>query len=304
MKKFLIKLTIFGVLLFGVDRGIGAAMFYFSNRAIGGYVAHHNYMNNEMTDKDVLVFGSSRAVHHYDAKMIEDSLGLTCYNCGQDGSGIIQIYGEWLMMKEHCQPKLIVYDLQDSYDLYVGEPNTKYLGWLKPYYEREGVKEIFDDVDKTEKWKMLSMMYRNNSQVLQIMSDFLHPMYVIDPYGFLPMDLQMDTLQIRKSSGKAVKKKLPEVDPLKIQYFEKFVESLGETKLIVAVSPMWYGQDVERFAPIIEICEKYNIPFVDCSNDERFVHHNEYFYNGTHLNATGAREFTKDFINEELCKYQ
>lgn len=296
MGKFLIKLSVFAVLLFGIDRGIGVAMAFFSDHAIGGYVAHHNYMNNEMS-KDVLVFGSSRAVHHYDAKMIEDSLGLTCYNCGQDGSGIILNYGEWLMIKEHCHPKMIVYDLQDSYDLYVGEPNTKYLGWLKPYYNRNGIKDIFDDVDKTEKWKMMSMMYRNNSQALQIMADYLHPVYKVDSYGFLPMDLQMDTLQIRKASGTTTKK-LPDVDQLKIHYFEKFIESLGATKLMVVVSPMWYGQDVRRFEPILKICQKYDIPFVDYSNNKKYVHQNVYFYNGTHLNRIGAETFTRDFISD------
>lgn len=294
MKKFLIKLAVFAVLLFGVDRGIGAAMNYLSNHAIGGYVAHHNYMNNEMT-KDILVFGSSRAVHHYDAKMIEDSLGMSCYNCGQDGGGIILNYGEWLMIKEHCHPKLIIYDFEDGFDYYEGEPCAKFLGWLKPYYDRNCIKDIFETVDKTEKWKMMSKMYRHNGKALQIMSDYLYPVYKVDPYGFLPMDLQLDTLQIRKTDAK-VKKPIPEVDKLKLEFLEKFIGSLGDTKLVFAVSPMWYGKDERRLAPIIEICEKNDVPFLDYSNDEKFVHHNEYFYNGTHLNATGAEVFTKEFI--------
>lgn len=295
MIKFLIKLVVFGALLFGIDRGVGAAMSYFSNHAIGGYVAHHNYMNNELS-KDVLIFGSSRAVHHYDAKMIEDSLGMSCYNCGQDGGGIILNYGEWLMIKEHCQPKLIIYDFEDSFDLYEGAPGAKFLGWLKPFYDRDGIKDIFEAVDKTEKWKMMSMMYRNNGKALQIMSDYLYPVYKVDPYGFVPMDLQLDTLQIRKT-GVKVKKPIPQVDNLKFGFLEKFIKSVGDTKLVFAVSPMWYGKDERRLVPIIEICKKYNIPLVDYSNDVNFVHHNEYFYNGTHLNATGAEEFTKVFID-------
>lgn len=294
MRKFLIKLAAFAALLFGIDRGIGAAMSYFSNHAIGGYVAHHNYMNNEMS-KDILIFGSSRAVHHYDAKMIGDSLGMTCYNCGQDGGGIILNYGEWLMIKEHCQPKLIIYDFEDAFDYYEGVPGAQFLGWLKPYYDRDGIKNIFEAVDKTEEWKMMSMMYRNNGKALQIMSDYLHPVYKVDPYGFLPMDLQLDTLQIRKT-GLKTQKPIPNADELKLEFLEKFIVSVGETKLVFAVSPMWYGKDERRLSPIKEICEQHNILFLNFSNDEKYVHHNEYFYNGTHLNATGAETFTKDFI--------
>ena len=297
MRKFLIKLAVFAVLLFGIDRGIGAAMSYFSDHAIGGYTAHHNYMNDEMS-KDVLIFGSSRAVHHYDSKMIEDSLGMTCYNCGQDGGGIILNYGEWLMIKEHCQPKMIIYDLEGAFDEYITEPNTKYLGWLKPYYDRKGIKEIFDDVDDTEKWKMNSMMYRHNSKILQVLSDYFYPVYAVDPYGFLPMNLQMDTMQVKKTRGKTpVEHK---EDTLKMRYFEKFIESLGDTKLVIAVSPIWYGSTKGVNPPIWELCEKYQIPFISYANDERFVHNNDYFYNGTHLNAKGAEVFTEDFI-KQIC---
>ena len=302
MRKFLIKLVVFAALLFGIDRGMGVAMSYFSDHAIGGYVAHHNFINNEMV-KDVLIFGSSRAVHHYDAKMIGDSLGWTCYNCGQDGSGIILNYGEWLMIKERCTPRLIIYDLQDTYDVYEDEPDTKFLGWLKPYYDRDGISEIFDDVAKTEKWKMMSMMYRNNSKALQIMSDYLHPMYEIDNYGFMPMDLQMDTMQVRKGAA-AVKEMLPKIDGLKVMYLEKFIKSLNGTKLVISISPLWYGQDERRLKPVLEICKKYNIPFVDFSNDKKYVHNNEFFYNGTHLNTKGAEEFTRDFISVIRADYK
>lgn len=296
MRKFIFKIAIFALIIFAVDRGIGVAMTYFSNHAIGGYVAHHNYINNEMS-KDILIFGSSRAVHHYDAKMISDSLGLSCYNCGQDGNGIILNYGQWLMIKEHCHPRLIIYDIHDIYDISEGETNTKYLGWLKPYYERNGISDIFEDVDESEKWKMMSMMYRNNSKLLQIMSDYLYPVYKIDSYGFLPMDLKMDTMQVRKRKVKDVIAKNPKVDSLKIFYFEKFVKSLGDTKLLVSISPLWYGMEDEKKIHIKNLCKRYNIILIDFSNNKKYVKNNDYFYNGTHLNALGAEEFTKDFIS-------
>ena len=47
-----------------------------------------------------------------------------------------------------------------------------------------------------------------------------------------------------------------------------------------------------------QICKRKNISFVDFSNNPKYVHHNEYFRDGAHLNARGADEFTRDLIVE------
>ena len=59
---------------------------------------------------------------------------------------------------------------------------------------------------------------------------------------------------------------------------------------------MWYGMDRESIEPILEICNRENIKFLDFANDSKYVHQNKYFKDGLHLNANGADEFTKDLI--------
>ena len=66
--------------------------------------------------------------------------------------------------------------------------------------------------------------------------------------------------------------------------------------LVFVVSPIWYGQDTLVLEPIKQICEKRNTFIIDFSNNPKYVHHNEFFKDGTHLNARGADEFTKDLI--------
>ena len=61
---------------------------------------------------------------------------------------------------------------------------------------------------------------------------------------------------------------------------------------------MWYTQDTLVLAPIKAICKKRNICLIDFSNNPKYVHNNEYFKDGTHLNARGADEFTRDLIQE------
>ena len=296
MKKFLIQIAIFFVLLFIIDRLTGYSCAYMAKHSKGGYVGHHNYITDDVHE-DLLVFGSSRAIHHYNPQILTDSLGLSCYNCGQDGNGILLFYGWWQIIKEHYHPKIIIYDITTSFDLLIGEDNHKYLGWLKESYDRTNIRKIFEAVDPTEKYKMMSQMYRYNSKFHQIAADFVYPIYTVKANGFLPLNGKVDTMRIKKKYNFKQNKK-PQFDSLKISYLNKFIEEAEGTKLIFTVSPMWYGIAPEQLSPIREICQQHNIPFLDFSNDPKYVHNNIFFKDGSHLNALGADEFTRDLIIE------
>ena len=49
---------------------------------------------------------------------------------------------------------MIIYDVS-RFDMYKDD-NTKYLGNLRAYFDKQGIPAIFDDVDASERWKMLS----------------------------------------------------------------------------------------------------------------------------------------------------
>ena len=243
------------------------------------------------------MFGSSRAIHHYNPLIIEDSLGMSCYNCGQDGNGAILNYGRYQMICQRYAPKILVYDVQESFDIYKGENNDKYLGWLRAYYDREGIEEIFNSVDENEKYKMLSHLYQYNSKFLGIVTDFMHPMKSVGIKGFRPLEGEMDMMKIKEESPV-----LQDVDTLKVYYLEKLINKSKETKVVVVASPSWNAKDAKLLEPIKNICKAYGIPFLDYSNDGKYVRHNEFFKDGGHLNEKGANEFTKDFV-KELKRY-
>lgn len=113
-------------------------------------------------EEDLLVFGSSRAVHHYNTDMLKDSLQMSSYNCGEDGQGIILNYGRLLMSLERHQPKVVIYDIIPEFDLCVGD-NYRYIKWLKPHFDRDGIGEIVKSVDSNEPYKLYSNIYRYNS---------------------------------------------------------------------------------------------------------------------------------------------
>lgn len=64
MKKFLLKIGLFLLALLVVDRAFGMVFSYMMNNARGGYIGHHRYVTDKLNE-DVLIFGSSRAIHHY-----------------------------------------------------------------------------------------------------------------------------------------------------------------------------------------------------------------------------------------------
>lgn len=292
MKRFLLKLGLFFALILVADIALGGALGYLANHAKGGFTQRDAYICNRL-ETDFLLMGSSRCVRHYNPQIITDSLGLSCYNTGQMGNGIILNYGRLRMMDKRQKPKVVVYDINPEFDLLVGDDNHRYLTWLKQHYGREGIDEIFESVDKTEKYKMCSQMYRYNSRIIELLTDFLHPISNARSNGFSPLKGEIDKTKIRAISKE---KKMPKVDSVKWEYINKLIDELEGSKLYFVVSPRWYGMDSMQFKPIMEVCKDRGIPFIDFSNNPKYIHHDEYFKNGNHMNARGADEFTRDLI--------
>ena len=202
------------------------------------------------------------------------------------------------MLLERYTPKLIIYEVTPVFD-YLYSDNQQFLYRLKQRYDRPGIDSIFEDIDPSEKYKMISRMYRHNSSFLQnLIAYFFNIPTKNGVKGFRPINEEMDTMRIRKDVKIDAENSENDYifDSLKIHYFEKFLEKSKKSNLIFVCSPIWYGQDTLVLKPIKDICQRRNIRLLDFSNSPKYVHHNEFFKDGTHLNARGADEFTKDLI--------
>lgn len=292
MKRFIVQVIAFLAIVVVLDVASGWFFRRIEKGAKGGFTYRDNYICNQL-ETDVLVSGSSRCVRHYNPKIITDSLGLSCYNSGQMGNGIILNYGRLKMVDERKKPSVIIYDLHPGFDLLVGDDNHRYLTWLKSHYEREGIAEIFERVDKTEKYKMQSRMYRYNSRWVEILMDFIHPIAEARADGFSPLTGEMDKTKIRIEEENKANYVF---DDLKISYINQLIDEAEGAELYFVVSPIWYGMDSLQFDPVKQICEDRNIPFIDFSNDPKYVRNNDFFKDGNHMNAKGADEFTRDLM--------
>lgn len=132
-----------------------------------------------------------------------------------------------------------------------------------------------------------------NSNFIQIISDFIHPLQDEGINGIRPVDKKFDTMKTKK---KDEKKQDMMFDSLKIAYISKMIDESPNTKFIFVVSPILYGMDLEQLQPVMDMCKRKNIPFIDFSNNPKYVHNNKYFYDGSHMNANGGDEFTCDLV--------
>lgn len=67
MKKFIIRILTFFAVVAMIDVAFGYVCRYLNSHAKGGDTLNHYYIAKEC-DKDILIFGSSRCMHHYVSK--------------------------------------------------------------------------------------------------------------------------------------------------------------------------------------------------------------------------------------------
>ena len=291
MKVIFIKLFILIFIIFICDEIFGIFMNYVINHIEVGGQAKDNYICN-VAKEDIMIFGSSRAARHYNSQLLEDSLGMTCYNCGEDGNGIILAYGRLKMVNERKKPKIIIVDILPKFDVFKND-NHRYLGWLKPHYNRDGIPDIFEAIDKTERYKLKCNFYKYNSKFLQNIIVFLTGLSANTGIkGFRPIKEEFNPM---KANEMGIDTK--EIDPLKVYFINQFIQLSKGAKIYFVISPVWNGMDSTYFEPIKKICDNNNIPFIDFSNSKKYCHNNKYFESGYHLNFRGADEFTKDLID-------
>lgn len=295
MKKFILKILLLVFILVVVDRSIGYLFNYMQYNSKGGDTGRMVYIANEMNE-DILIFGSSRAIHHYDPKIIEDSLQMSCYNCGRDGNGIIFSYGMYRLFRNRYTPKIIIYDIVANFDLINEGNNEKYLDWLRYFYDKPGIDSIFIDIDKTEKYKMLPKMRRYNGKFIQIASDYISPKQS-DIKGYRPVN---DFMNYEPTKTNQTAKQNLQYDNTKIKYFKKLIYDCKEkgTQLIFMVSPAYKGDKNNTYEAIIRLAESEKIPFFYHYDDQEISLNREYFYDSGHMNKFGAECYTKKIIDE------
>lgn len=294
MKSFLGKLLIFVILLVAADVSVGWVSEALRMKAPSGRTVKFRYIMDEM-NVQMLMMGSSRCNHHYDTALISNGTGLTCYNTGDDGNGIIMSYGFYKAACERNIPRVVMCELHAPFDCDVND-NVRYLSNLRPFFFRAGIREIFEKVDSTEAIKCLSSLYRFNGKLMGLINDNLGGEPFIEG-GYVPLKKTM----LKAAQNAPAEAYVPKpVDEVKLYFLEALCKECAAngTVLVFARSPIYNGATKEEIAPAMAIAEKYGVPFMDYANDVRFVRHPEFFADRGHMNQNGAEAYSRIFAND------
>lgn len=293
MKSFLFKLALFCVCVAMMDVGCGFLFTFLHTHAKGGSTQNNFYISEQCRD-EIVILGSSRASHHYIPSIIEDSLGLSCYNCGEEGNGAILAAARLMMLTERYSPKLVIYEVTPGYDYMEDADYSKYFRYLKPYYYKKGPKAMIDKFSEPEsRLKMLSQMYRNNSRIIPDVMDNIVSRDNIK--GYAPLFGDMVKINAKNDNVESRK-----VDPLK-QSVVEYIITLCKNKqipLVFMVSPRYNGTLTADYSLAIQLAGKYNIPFVNHVDMEGVSDNMSMFQDVGHMNDKGAHAYTQRIISE------
>lgn len=295
MKKFLLKVALFFVLVAVLDIMCGWGFEILRTKARGGQTHKNEYISNLCKD-DILILGSSKADHHYVPDVFEDSLGLSCYNAGEMGCGIIPAYVRYKMVSERKKPRLVLYELTPGYDYLQDDGYFSYLGVIRQYTNNRMVRDVYTDFsDELEGVRLMSSMYRNNSKLLINLKDILTQP---DEYkGYEPLFGEMGE---PKKGGLNTAEAQVQIDSLKWSYMVQLVE---ETKadgvpLVFVISPTYGGVLSSAYEPFIQYCKENNVKVINNVTCERITGKRELFQDELHLNHNGAVLYSQIIVEQ------
>lgn len=295
MKKFLLSIACFVVAVIAADQFYGLCCNYLNDHPKRGETFYRNYIVNE-SDDDMVMFGSSRMVHHYVSDILADSLGMTVWNAGVDGMGIIMNYGYLELLLRHHTPKVILYDLS-PYDFCI-EDNVKQLRNLRPYARVKEIGDIIKSVNSLELIKLHSRLFMYNSSLLPLLRDYYKPGGKRKDNGYRALSGVMDETMIKDEET------IPDfdlrIDEIKIDMLEKFVSKCENEgiQLLFLVSPEFCTQQTVLPDKVEDLVKDralfFNYSYVEgISNDKTM------FKDLEHLNNDGAVLFTR-LLSERL----
>jgi len=292
--KFAYKLLILLAIMFVVDRVGGSIMaYYFEKEPQGDAAAFSHAIENPK--EDILIYGSSRAMHTYDPRVFRKELGLSCFNCGRNASTII--YHAAILPsaldRQGPPPQAIVLDITPKELSWRGgeDGNDILASMILPYVNKnKNFERLANDLFPRELIKAkVSKLYPYNSMILSIIRNYSsQSSYNIA--GYVP-------LFGTKASRQPISLNLnAEVDDYAKDKFEFFIREITRRHipLYVIISPAYVNPAPDTKSEIVtkEILARYNVPLWDFSVDTLF-RKRKYFYDNVHLNEKGAAVFSE-----------
>jgi hypothetical protein len=293
--KLFKKLFILLLIMFVVDRVVGSIIeYYWKMEPMGDSAAFSHAINDPK--EDILIYGSSKAVHTYDAKVFTNILGLSCFNCGREATNVI--YHAAILpsaINGTHKPKAIILDLTYKEIAWrSGEYGEDVLASIiLPYVlTNERFAKLANELFPDELMKAkVSKLYAYNSLILSIIRNYSYR-FNDNINGYQP--LHGTKLRTDPEILTSARDKIDEYSKAKLEYFAKAVLD-KKIPLIVIVSPVYSlpFEDNESLRVSKQVLAKYNVQVWDYATDPKYVKR-ENFYDMAHLNSKGAEMFSTE----------
>ncbi|WP_411767137.1 hypothetical protein [Winogradskyella sp. A3E31] len=308
MQKFLINIAsgilFFCIVSYPLDIWLSHKILDYKHFAVGESHIWSEIIDGNM-NKDVLIYGSSRAMTNFNTKIISDSLGLDTYSLGIDGHNFwLQYLRHRKVLDNNIKPKYIVLsvgpfaigkrsDLYNSFQFLPFSRDLEMNTYLRGY---NGYNFYVHNLP------LLRFCGKKDTLIRNIKYNIRHTRYK----GFLTRNQKWNNdLYKAKSKFESIKSKI-HYPSLKLLH--QFIQECKSSniELIFVYSPEEIkGRDyVSNRSDIInlfrDITNEYNLPFLDYS-DGLISTNRENFYNTLHLNKTGAERFSLQLV-EDLKK--
>ena len=219
---FLYKLIRLIIILFTLDFSIGhfCKHLYFSQKSGLNYRTTYAL---EKTNEDMLIFGSSRANHHYNPQIFTGVTGLSCYNVGRDGQSIFYHHAVQKATLTRYKPKIIILDVVfTDFESAQSEESLDRLAALLPYYKtHKEIQNIVNQRSKFEKFKLWSKIYPYNSLILTILKYNFIATKQMDLSGYI-----MDYRRMNLSEIERLENNIKNLTKKKIKLDKKKMETI------------------------------------------------------------------------------
>lgn len=257
-------------------------------------------------DADIVISGSSRALTHYDPRIIEARTGLTAFNIGLNGSQTdMQLARFKTYLRHNKKPSLLIFNL-DVFSFQTTHGGVYDPGQYIPYLEEPPIYAALAKIDP-DVWKARFLpLYGYAAEDLR----FSWILGVMGFFGWNPPEDHFLGFKPRYTAWTEDFERLKAMNPDGVRFeieadgvkeIEELLRLCKEQgiKVILVYSPEYRELQTlttnraQVFARFDELSNRFGAPVWDYSGSPLSTRR-ENFYNSEHLNADGAMTFSTD----------
>lgn len=301
--RLLLFFLFLGLVTFGVDQTLSYGLRRITTSRFGAINA---WMSGNVNTQ-VIINGSSRALVHYDPRIISRETGLSAYNLGANGvqidvqAGILDAY-----LARNQAPKIIIQNLE-AFSFEATKRGEIYdPGVYIPHLDSPQLYKALLDIDPDVwKWRHIplygyavaDMRFTWVRGVARLLG-FQGRQDYFDGFNPRNMEWTQDFENFSKGAGSGVTYR---IDPKGVSALERalgLAQSSGAVTILVYAPEYYEMQHLELnreeiFHNFRELAARYGAEFWDYS-DSPLCRDHAYFYNSQHLNARGAELFSEE----------